>query len=75
VAVRLRHDDPVQRPGTHPAEYLLVSDLDFDGFTGLVQAEDVYMAMSHAFPCASCDRLHVFWSGMGEHPMVYVPES
>jgi hypothetical protein len=52
-------------PVPNPAEYLLVSDVDFDGFTGFVEAEDVYMAMTHAFRCASCDRLHVFWSGMG----------
>jgi hypothetical protein len=25
----------------NPAEYLLVSDLDFDAFTGRIQAEDV----------------------------------
>ena len=62
-------------PIPNPAEYLLVSDPDFAGFTGLVEAEDVYMAMSHVSRCASCGRLHVFWSGLGEHPTVYAPES
>jgi hypothetical protein len=28
-------------PVPNPAEYLLVSDVDFDGFTGFVEAEDV----------------------------------
>lgn len=61
-------------PVPNPAEYLLVSDLDFDGFTGPVQAEDVYGAMNHAFRCTSCGRLHMFWSGMSDDPTVYTPE-
>ena len=62
-------------PVPNPAEYLFVSDLDFDSFTGRVQAEDLYMTMSHAFRCSSYGRLHVFWSGMDENPTVYAPES
>ena len=61
-------------PVPNRAEYLLVSDLDFDAFTERVQAEDVYMAMSHTFRCSSCGRLHVFWSGMDENATVYSPE-
>jgi hypothetical protein len=58
----------------NPTEYLLVSDQDFEAFTGLVQAEDVYAATSHAFRCPTCDRLHVFWRGLAEDPTIYAPE-
>ncbi len=58
----------------NPAEWLLVSDVDFDGFSGAVEAEDVYAAMSHAFRCATCDRIHVFWAGFGSDATVYRPD-
>ena len=56
---------------TNPTEWLTVSDADFDAFSGLVRSEDVYDAMTHAFRCAECGRLPVYWSGMAEDPTVY----
>ena len=55
--------ETLQSSGEMPnnSEWLLISDRDFDAFTGLVQAEDVYAAMQHAFRCPNCDRLHVHW--------------
>ncbi|HSR85212.1 MAG TPA: hypothetical protein VLM11_13640 [Streptosporangiaceae bacterium] len=52
----------------------MISDADFDAFSGTVLAEDLYLAMSHAFRCAKCDRLYVFWTGLNHDPAVYVPE-
>jgi hypothetical protein len=40
----------------NPMQWMLLSDQDLDGFTGLVQAEDVYMRMTIAFRCPRCDR-------------------
>jgi len=69
--------DVIQSSGSIPnsQEWLLVSDQDMDAFTGLVRSEDVYAAMSHAFRCGSCDRLHVFWAGIDQEPAVYVREA
>lgn len=58
----------------NPSELLLISDTDFAAFSGAVDAEDVYQAMTHAFRCAACDRLHVFWSGLEREPTVYAVE-
>ena len=58
-------------PIPNPTEWLLVSDSDFDAFSGTVDAEDVYGAMSHAFRCPTCGRLHIFWGGFGEEPTIY----
>ena len=58
----------------NPSQWMLISDQDFDAFTGLVQAEDVYTNMTVAFRCPTCDRLHIFWQGMSEDPVVYAPE-
>ena len=60
-------------PIPNPAEYLLVSDPDFAGFTELVEAEDVHMAMSHML-------LGIMWPAarvlvLGEHPTVYAPDA
>jgi len=52
-----------------------VSDADFDAFSGLVQAEDAYEAMTHPFRCTNCDRLHVFWSGLELERIVYAVDS
>ncbi len=53
---------------------MLTSDQDFDAFTGLVQAEDVYRNATVAFRCPQCDRLHVFWRGIEGDATVYAPE-
>lgn len=58
----------------NPSEWLLISDADFDAFSGTIEAEDVYQEMAHAFRCAACDRLHVFWSGLEREPAVYAVE-
>lgn len=61
-------------PIPHPYQWMLMSDQDFDAFTGLVQAEDVYSNATVAFRCPHCDRLHVFWQGIEADATVYAPE-
>ncbi|KLN36440.1 hypothetical protein FB00_00905 [Cellulosimicrobium funkei] len=61
-------------PIPNPIEWLLVSDTDFDEFSGRATADDVYAAAQHAFRCPTCDRLHVFWSGLAEPSTVYTRE-
>jgi len=58
----------------NPSEWLLISDSDFDAFSGTVEAEDVYKEMTHAFRCAACHRLHVFWSGLELEATIYAVE-
>ena len=53
---------------------MLTSDHDFDAFSGLVQAEDIYNNARVAFRCPKCDRLHVFWMGLSGDATVYAPE-
>jgi hypothetical protein len=61
-------------PIPNPTEWLLVSDSDFDTFAGTVDAEKVYAAMSHAFRCPACGRLHIFWRGFDNEPTIYRAE-
>ncbi|MEQ7125373.1 hypothetical protein ABN034_12725 [Actinopolymorpha sp. B11F2] len=74
MAVPLRSG--IQSSGAipNPSEWLLMSDRDFDAYAGMVQADDVYQAMTHGFRCADCGRFHVFWSGLDHDPTVYAAE-
>ena len=54
-------------------EWLVISDCDYDAFSGQVDAEDVFRAMTSMLKCPACGRLWVFWEGFGRRPSEYVP--
>jgi hypothetical protein len=58
----------------NPIEWLMISDLDFDTFTGTVNTEEVYSSFTHALHCPQCSRLWIFWKGFAEDPQLFVPE-
>jgi hypothetical protein len=57
----------------HPHEWLLVADADIGdddpSFSTIYASERTV----HAFKCASCGRLWVYWNGFGEPPQRYDP--
>ena len=57
----------------NPCEWKFLSDPEFEQFTGEVNAEQIYLAMSSFLRCRSCGRLWVFWDGFGAEPQEYVP--
>lgn len=59
----------------NPIEWLLISDTDFDQFSGLVEAEAIYKASKSLLRCPHCHRLWVFWDGFQAPPEEYVPNS
>jgi hypothetical protein len=58
----------------NPLEYKFMSDNDFDGFEGLIDAEEIYRACSSMFRCPQCGRLWVFWGGLDAQPKCYTPD-
>jgi hypothetical protein len=56
-------------------EWKILSDVDFDIFEGMVNAEDIYLASKSMFRCPTCGRLWVFWNGMEQSPQCYKPEN
>ena len=56
----------------NPIEWLLISDVDFDGFAGQVDAELLYRSMKHLLRCPRCGRLWIFWNGFAAQPEAYV---
>ncbi len=69
AVVRVSGDIP------NPFEWLLISDVKYDEFTGPVDAQELYGEMTHAFRCDACGRLWVYWNGLGEPPAEYSPGS
>ncbi|MFC0037851.1 hypothetical protein [Actinomadura rayongensis] len=58
----------------NPLEWKIISDVQFDGFAGVVDAEEIYLAARSQFKCPVCGRLWVFWDGFDQDPSCYAPE-
>ncbi len=57
-----------------PAEWLIIGDVAFNAFSGQVESEDVYRAMTHALKCPNCHRLWIFENGFSSQPVCYRPD-
>jgi hypothetical protein len=55
-----------------PNEWLFISDVEFDGFSGLIEAEELYAVMKSFLKCNKCARLWFFCRGYGESPEEYI---
>jgi len=58
-----------------PNQFMIISDVEMDQFTGSVESEDVYRSMKIVANCPNCHRLHIFWEGFNENPSTYVKEN
>lgn len=56
-------------------EWKIISDIEFDRFEGIVDAEEIYMACRSAFRCPTCGRLWIFWNGIEQPPDCYKPDT
>jgi len=60
-------------PIPNPDEWRCLSDADFDAFSGLVNAEDIYLHSTIMFRCPTSGHLWIFWRGLDESPTLYSP--
>ena len=60
--------------GTIPSrdEYLFISDEEYNGIEGLVDAERLYLKMKAFLKCPRCSRLWIFWHGYAAEPEEFV---
>lgn len=58
-----------------PHEWLLISDKEFDRFSGPIEAEQLYQTMTSFMKCPRCGTLWIFWNGFSEIPQEYIPYS
>lgn len=57
----------------NPIEWLFISDAEYDGSAGRIEAEELYRRMNSFLKCPSCKRLWVFWDGFECDPEEYLP--
>lgn len=57
----------------NPNEWRCLSDQDFDAFSGLVEAEALYMQSTIMYRCPRSDHLWFFWRGFDQPPALYAP--
>lgn len=66
----------IQMSGGIPNELegKILSDIEFDSFQGLADAERLCVAARSMSGCPACGRLWVFWDGVDRPPQCYRPE-
>ena len=57
----------------HPYQWNLLSDTTFDGFAGLVDADQIYMESTVMFRCPNSGHLWIYWDGLDHPPSPYAP--
>lgn len=57
-----------------PNQYMFISDIDYDKFTGSIDSEDLYMEMNIMIKCPNCGRLHIYWDGFDNPSKIYTFE-
>ena len=58
----------------NPNEWRLISDVKYDEYTGMIDAEDLDAAMKSMIICNRCNRLWIYWNGFENDPTPYKPE-
>ena len=57
-----------------PNEWLIISDIDYDKYSGNVDSEVLYKDMKSMLICNVCGRLWLYWKGYGREPIPYQRE-
>ncbi len=57
-----------------PHQYNVISDVKYDHFQGLIDAESLYLEMFIAIKCNVCERIILYKDGFDNAPEVYSKE-
>lgn len=49
----------------------MISDVVYDSYTGMIDAEVLYKDMKSTFVCNQCEGLWIFWNGFQANPICY----
>jgi hypothetical protein len=53
-------------------EYKFISDVDYDKYEGIINADELYSQMRSILLCSKCSRLWIFWDGYKSAPTEYL---
>lgn len=59
----------------NPNEWNMISDVEYDRFSGKIDAEELYRLMKSFLVCANCQRLWIYWKGFEHPPVSYILET
>jgi len=55
-----------------PNQYYMISDISFERYFDIaIKVEELYNEMKIVVRCSNCDRLHVFYNGFDNEPVIY----
>jgi hypothetical protein len=57
----------------NPIEWLYISDVDYDDYSGMVDRQEPYRAFGHAFVCPRSGHIWIFKEGFDGDPTGYAP--
>ena len=55
----------------NPDELLVISDVEYDSFSGKIDSEELYKQMKSMIKCQKCNRLIYFENGFNKPPIIY----
>ena len=55
----------------NPNELLLISDMEYDNFSGQINSEELYLKFKSMLSCDCCKRLLYFKNGFDNNPEYY----
>lgn len=58
----------------NPIEWLIISDVEYDGYQGMIDSEGLYQKMKSMIKCNQCGRMWIFWHGFDKDPTCYILE-
>ena len=58
----------------NPHEWLIISDVEYDSFSGSIDSEELYKQMKSMLKCEVCGRIWIFWNGFQSAPTPYFEE-
>jgi hypothetical protein len=67
------HVIPMSGPIPNPDEWQLISDVEFDRFEGVTDADEMYRFATVMYRCPQSDHLWIFWDGFSARPSLYEP--
>lgn len=55
-----------------PNQYYMISDISFERYFDIaIKVEELYNEMKIVVRCSNCERLHVFYNGFDNEPVIY----
>lgn len=58
----------------NPNEWLIISDVDFDKFSGNIDSDKIFRSAISMLQCGRCGRLLIYWKGFKSPPEYYFLE-